>query len=206
MRPAIAICGLLVACAPKHLYPDGRGIEGQLEREIIALRESVSALEELAATCETGGRADPMYAELVQVLSGTDVTVEQKGVVTIVTLPDAHVFGSDAASIRAEARMTLDMVGTALNQRPTYTIVVEGHTADVAPNAQVARKYPDLWSLSYARADATKDVLVGEFQVAEDRFTLTARGPNAPIASNDTAAGQARNRRTVLYVYPPGVR
>lgn len=205
-RLALVVPLALAGCAPKHVYPDGRGIEGQLEREIIALRESVSKLEDEAATCTTGGRADPLYTELVQVLSGTDAQIEQKGIVTVITFPDAHLFGADAESIRAEARMTLDMVATALNGRPDYTIVVEGHTADVAPTPALAKKYPDLWTLSYARAQAVMKVLVKDFHVAPERFTLSARGPTAPLASNDTAAEQARNRRTCIYVYPPGAR
>jgi chemotaxis protein MotB len=197
----------LAGCpGPKHTYPDGTGLEAQLEREVQALQQTVRRLEAEAATCAEG-KADPVYAEVHQVLATIDeVDVGHNGPVTFVVLPDAHLFGSDAVSVRDEARMTLDLLATALKLHPEYEVVIEGHTADAHPNAAVARKYPDLWVLSYARAAAVMKVLVRDFGMSEDRFVLVARGPHSPMVANDTGAGQARNRRVVVYIYPPDTR
>lgn len=205
-RPALATLLLLAACPrPAYDYPDGRGIEGQLEREIVALQQRLRTLEDEARTCRDGTRTDAVYAELHQVLSGNDVELSHQGVVTIVSMPEAHLFGSDGASIRDEARVTLDLLATVLNKHGKHLVVVEGHTADVAPSAQLARRYPSLVDLSYSRAASIVRVLVDRFGVREERFTIAARGPHAPVASNDTPAGQALNRRIVVYIYPPGV-
>ena len=41
----------LAGCPPKVVYPDGSGINGQLEREVQALQQTVRMLEYEAATC-----------------------------------------------------------------------------------------------------------------------------------------------------------
>jgi outer membrane protein OmpA-like peptidoglycan-associated protein len=37
--------------------------------------------------------------------------------------------------------------------------------------------------------------------VASSRLSIEGRGPNNPVASNDTAEGRAMNRRVELYLY-----
>ena len=196
-----------VTCGPRYDYPDGRGIEGQLEREVVALQMTVRELQAEASNCgQLSGPADPVYNTLHQVLNGTEVAVEAKGPVTVVRYPGNHLFSYDSLSVREEASMTLDMVATALKQNPEYTVLLEGHTADLPPNAEVAARYPDQWTLSYARAVAVMAELVDRFGVEESRFTLAGRGAYDPIATNDTPAGQAQNRRVVIFIYPPGVQ
>ena len=202
MRFPTTVTALLAAaaCAPKHTYPDGSGLEGQLEREVIALHETISRLE--AESACNGGQTDALYADLNQILPGRQVELSAQGNATFVVLPDALVFGSDLLSIRDEARMTLDMLATALNRYPRYTLVVEGHTADQMPDAWLSTLYPTLWDLSFARASAIKNTLVDQFHVDEHRFTVAARADTVPLASNDTAAGQTRNRRVVITIRP----
>lgn len=205
-RVGLAPLVLLLGCPPKHEYPDGRGLQGQLEKEVVALQLSVERLEEEAASCRTGGgRPDQLYAELVQVLPN-DVQVAHEGRVTTILVPDAHLFGSDGLGLRAEARITLDMVATALQSHDGYTMLIESHTADVHYSPDVARQYPSLWDLSYVHARTVQLTFIREFKLDEERFALAARGPAVPLTSNDTTAGQNQNRRVVLYIFPPGVR
>lgn len=207
-RRAAAALGVLLCagCPPKHEYPDGRGLQGQLEKEVVALQLTVDRLEEEAANCRTGGgRPDALYAELVQVLPGS-VTITNEGRVTQIIVPDSHLFGSDGLQLRDEARITLDMLATALLSHDGYTMLIESHTADVHYSPQVARQYPSLWDLSYVHARTVQLTFIREFKLEEERFALAARGPAVPLTSNDTTAGQNQNRRVVLHIYPPGVR
>ncbi len=68
--PLVAL--LALGCAPRHSYPDGSGLEGQLEREVIALNARIRTLREQVANCGHDGAADPLYVELIQVFAGTD--------------------------------------------------------------------------------------------------------------------------------------
>jgi outer membrane protein OmpA-like peptidoglycan-associated protein len=42
--------------------------------------------------------------------------------------------------------------------------------------------------------------LVDECKIADERFVVAGYGPHRPLASNDSAANKARNRRVELVV------
>ncbi len=194
----------LAGCPAKHEYPDGGGLVGQLNREVRALQQTVRALEYEAATCrDAKAPPDPVYQELYQVLNGTEVQVDRRGRTTVVTFPADHLFGADELSLRQEARMTLDMMSTAINLNPGYRIEVAGHTDDRGVPMGVRDRFGDPFTFSAARARAVMATLTGSFGVDPSRFSVVGHGPNLPIASNDTDTGRRRNRRVVMTLHPP---
>lgn len=75
-----------------------------------------------------------------------------------------------------------------------YTILVEGHTADVGkPNGQL--------NLSIDRAIAVMTSLINQ-GIDESLFTYKAYGGTMPIASNATEEGRAQNRRVDITLRP----
>ncbi len=71
-----------------------------------------------------------------------------------------------------------------------YTILVEGHTADVGkPVGQL--------NLSIERTKTVMDALIDE-GLDKSLFTYKAYGGTMPIASNDTEEGRAQNRRVYI--------
>ncbi len=75
-----------------------------------------------------------------------------------------------------------------------YTILVEGHTADVnKPHGQL--------TLSIQRAQAIIDALISE-GVPKELFTYKGYGGTMPIADNSTAEGRAQNRRVEITAMP----
>ncbi|MBS8240477.1 autotransporter outer membrane beta-barrel domain-containing protein [Marinobacter lipolyticus] len=71
---------------------------------------------------------------------------------------------------------------------PETTVEIAGHS-DSTGDAEYNR------FLSQRRAEAVADRLTQSLGVAEDRVSATGYGESEPIASNDTAAGRAENRR-----------
>lgn len=67
-------------------------------------------------------------------------------------------------------------------------IVIEGHTDSVGDDAYNK-------DLSQRRAQAVLDALVQQYGLYNSTFTAKGFGEERPIASNDTAAGRAQNRR-----------
>lgn len=200
----IALALALAGCPPKHEYPDGGGLVGQLNREVQALQQANRALEYEAATCrDADAPPDSLYQELYQVLRGTEVEIAREGRTTVVTFPSAHLFGVDEFSLRQEARMTLDVMSTALRLHPDYTIDVEGHTDDFGVPASARKRFGDPFTYSAARAHAVVATLVDEFDLDPERFGVVGRGPNVPLDTNDTEAGRRHNRRVVMYIRPP---
>lgn len=75
-----------------------------------------------------------------------------------------------------------------------YTVLVEGHTADVGkPVGQL--------NLSIDRARTLMNALI-ERGIDESLFTYKAYGGTMPIASNDTEEGRAQNRRVDITLRP----
>jgi outer membrane protein OmpA-like peptidoglycan-associated protein len=82
----------------------------------------------------------------------------------------------------------LNQVASVLNDFPKMKISIEGHTDTVGGEAANMR-------LSQRRAEAVLDYLVSK-GISPDRLEANGFGPTKPIASNKTASGRAKNRRT----------
>lgn len=96
--------------------------------------------------------------------------------------------GSD--QLRADSKPTLNELVSALKAQPTWKITIEGHT-DSTGGAS------DNLTLSGRRAESVKAFLTAA-GIAADRMTTKGMGQDQPVASNDTAAGRAQNRRVEI--------
>ena len=74
---------------------------------------------------------------------------------------------------------------------PRNPVRLEGHTDS---NPIHTPRYRNNWELSAARSIAMLDVLSARFQIPADRFSVAGYADTAPVASNDTEEGRARNR------------
>jgi outer membrane protein OmpA-like peptidoglycan-associated protein len=101
-------------------------------------------------------------------------------------------FAFNSAELTPESQGTLDDVAAALTDHPSAKIRLESFTDSVGdPDSNM--------QLSTARSEAVKTELVQRGVPAESIDTA-GRGQEQPIASNDTAAGRAQNRRTEIVV------
>lgn len=100
-------------------------------------------------------------------------------------------FDTDQATIKPESRPTLQEISSLLKQEPNLTLHVVGHTDNVGTFAHNL-------DLSGRRADAVKAALTREFRIAAGRLTPKGVACLAPVASNTTEDGRAKNRRVEL--------
>lgn len=89
---------------------------------------------------------------------------------------------------------TLADVLKKINENDAYTILVEGHTADV--NKPVGQM-----NLSIARTQTIINELV-KHGLDRSIFSYRGYGGTQPIASNDTPEGRAQNRRVIITARP----
>jgi outer membrane protein OmpA-like peptidoglycan-associated protein len=102
-------------------------------------------------------------------------------------------FDTNQATLKAESYPILDEVGAILSKWPQLRIEIGGHT-----DSQGAETYNQ--GLSERRAKAVLDYLGSKFSIQTDQYMVKGYGESAPIASNDTPEGRARNRRVVFKV------
>jgi outer membrane protein OmpA-like peptidoglycan-associated protein len=101
------------------------------------------------------------------------------------------LFDFDSAAIKPESRPALDEIGKFLTENPAQNIYVIGHTDNVGGFDFNLR-------LSRARADAVVAALTRAYAIPPGRMVASGVGLQAPVASNGTEEGRAKNRRVEL--------
>ena len=155
---------------------------------------SLAAAEDLVALLD---------AALAAYLTPADysVTLEERGVV--VRLADHALFASGSAALDAAATDVLAVVAGVLADDVDNDIEIEGHTDD---RPTVASSFPSNWELSSARASTVLRYLLQTSDLVPQRLAAVGRADTVPLASNETAAGRAENRRTEVVVLFPGLQ
>ena len=97
------------------------------------------------------------------------------------------LFDFDKSTIKAGYEKLFDNAILVLESNPSLTAEIQGHT-----DSKGAESYNQ--SLSESRAAAVKQHLVNN-GISASRLTTVGFGESQPVASNDTEAGRAHNRR-----------
>lgn len=98
-------------------------------------------------------------------------------------------FNSD--TIRPVSEPVLKEIAQTMADRPNWKLTVTGHTDNIG-----GHKYN--LDLSQRRSAAVKKALVERYRVDPNRLSTSGDGDSAPIDTNDTLEGRARNRRVEL--------
>ena len=101
-------------------------------------------------------------------------------------------FASGSAILSESSVGTLDEVADTLRRYPEMRVQIQGHT-----DSQGNRDFNI--QLSQQRADAVRMYLLNK-GISSSRLSARGFGPDEPVASNETAAGRAQNRRVELVI------
>lgn len=141
-------------------------------------------------------KMEQQQAALEKATAGTGIDVQRTADNRIkMDIPSDAGFATNQATIQPRLVTVLNTVASTLKTNNTTVVYVVGHTDSSGTDAI---NYP----LSQNRADSTKNYLVGK-GVSSARITTEGKGSTQPVASNDTAAGKAQNRRVEVYVGQP---
>jgi outer membrane protein OmpA-like peptidoglycan-associated protein len=141
-----------------------------------------------------GAYQDRQEAALRQRMAGTGVDVVRNGDNITLNMPGAITFGFDSSQLQPQFRPVLDDLAMTLNEYNQTIVEVAGHTDSVGDAAYNQR-------LSEQRAATVAGYLAGR-GVMRDRMITIGAGETRPIASNDTEAGRAQNRRVEITLVP----
>ncbi|WP_223860851.1 OmpA family protein [Spirosoma validum] len=105
---------------------------------------------------------------------------------------DRLLFDTGKATLRPESQEQLTNIAAILKEYPNVHIKLGGYT-DNTGSAEVNKK------LSQERADSVMGELI-RLGIDKSRLEAEGYGPEYPVASNDTEAGRAENRRIAIRV------
>ncbi len=172
-----------------------------LSRELQKREARVYELESLIA--EQDKKVNEVREKLKQALfdfDGKGLTVEMRDGKVYVSLENSLLFPSASWTVESRGKQALEQLAQVLAQNPDLNVMVEGHTDADAFNGKTAVK--DNWDLSVMRATSIVKILTANKGVNPARITAAGRSEYVPIASNDTAEGKAKNRRTEIIITP----
>lgn len=130
-------------------------------------------------------------------LKDVDVKV-LKGVVYI-SLNDNMLYKSGSYEISPSAMDILSKIAKIINDYKDYDVLVEGNTDNVPISRTNIRNN---WDLSALRASSVVQALQDDFGINPSRLSAAGRGEYNPVATNETADGRAKNRRTQIIITP----
>ena len=159
----------------------------ELENLIAAKEASMKKLKETLSNALNG-------------FEGKGLTVEQKNGKVYVSMENKLLFNSGSYAVGSEGKKAVIEVGKVLGDNPEIAVLIEGHTDNDAFTA--SGPVADNWDLSTKRATAIVAILSENKNINKQNLTAAGRSEYAPLGSNATADGKAKNRRIEIILTP----
>ncbi|RRN80021.1 MULTISPECIES: OmpA family protein [Pseudoxanthomonas] len=141
-----------------------------------------------------GAYQDRQQAALRAKLQGTGVSVTRNGDNITLNMPGNVTFAFNSSNLDPQFYPVLSSVADVLKEYDKTVVEVAGHTDSIGSDEVNQR-------LSEQRASAVTQFLVAQ-GINSQRFITIGAGKRYPIASNDTEAGRAANRRVEITLVP----
>ncbi|MGB7406550.1 MAG: OmpA family protein [Pacificimonas sp.] len=168
----------------------GAIIGGSSNRTEVLVGTGIGAI----AGAGVGYYLDEQEKKLRERTAGTGIEVERQEGALLLNMPSQVTFGVDSAIINEEFRPALDEVAAVLQEYEKSFVDVYGHTDSTGGDAYNM-------TLSQRRAESVATYLSAN-GVQRPRIATQGFGETQPVASNDTEAGRAANRRVEIKVVP----
>ncbi|WP_353777222.1 OmpA family protein [Winogradskyella sp. 3972H.M.0a.05] len=172
-----------------------------LKKELESRSKRVAELESVIASKDAAmTKLKDAISKALTNFEGKGLTVEQRDGKVYVSMENKLLFQSGSWSVGSEGRQAVNQLGSVLAENPDIAILIEGHTDNVPykGNAQLSGN----WDLSTKRATAIVNILRDNKDINPENLTAAGRGEYAPVASNDTPEGRAKNRRIEVILTP----
>ncbi len=167
-----------------------------------ALQEQQQKLQQLQQLLDQQKQqAENLRKKMADALVGfkaSDLSITQKNGKVYVSLSEKLLFPSGSAVVNDSGKAALAKLAEVLNVNPDITVDIEGHTDSIP----IRGRYEDNWALSTARASSIVRILTKEYNVDPVRVIASGHSYYDPVASNSTAEGRAKNRRTEIILSP----
>jgi chemotaxis protein MotB len=129
----------------------------------------------------------------------SEVMMSMQGEGLVVSLKEMGFFNSGSAAIRPDSMDAIARLAEVLKERPE-NMRIEGHTDNIPIHTA---RFASNWELSTSRATELIQILITQYGLSPRRLSAAGYGEFHPIASNNTAAGRAQNRRLDVVILAP---
>ncbi len=173
----------------------------KLKKELDARSKRVNELETVIASKDAAmKKLKNAISKALLDFEGNGLTVEQRDGKVYVSMENKLLFKSGSWVVGEQGARAVRQLGTVLATNPEISVLIEGHTDNVkySGSGQVQSN----WDLSVKRATAVVAILRKNAAILPENLTAAGRGEFAPIASNTTATGKAKNRRIEVILTP----
>jgi chemotaxis protein MotB len=164
--------------------------------------DRVNELESIMAAKEAAmKKLKDALSKSLKAFEGKGLTVNQRDGKVYVSMENKLLFESGSWAVGSEGKKAVVLVASVLAQNPDISVLIEGHT-DNDKFAGAVGQIENNWDLSTKRATAIVNILSENKGVKKDNLTAAGRGEFAPLMSNDTPEGKAKNRRIEIILTP----
>jgi hypothetical protein len=184
---------LALACA--HHPTDDAALVAQLDNEVLALKERNESLWTELRKCDTPDVPLPIYQQLTQAFSGSEVTVSLVGLGVELDIPGPLLF--DAAldvRLSEHASRVTDLLVTALRSNPDPHVWIVSHLAATPLPGALVKRFGTAWELGGFQAAQFGNELLAA-GIDPDRITVATVGPA-------TEEGETATHHFVVVVGP----
>ena len=156
-----------------------------------ATKQSVDSLEQRVSALEDKTDENAALAQKAMETADKALKCCRKDYAVIMT--EEVYFDFNKFNVKESEMAAIERVAEKLKSDPDLICECKGNTDGVGSidyNIVLGQK----------RADAVRMVLIDKYNIAMGRVAVRTFGKDAPIASNDTEAGRAKNRRVTIDV------
>src|SRR5581483_4818092 len=193
---SLGVATLAGGCATKQYVREEAGrqtaavhtrvdtLQGQVEQQQTKLNEHEQKITEVSKTAQ----------EALQRAQEAGKLAEGKLLYETVLSDDQVKFGFNKDNLSDGAKKALDDFATPIvQQNQNVYIEIQGHTDSVGSDDYN-------YDLGLQRAEAVRRYLNMQHKIPLHRMSVISYGETAPVESNKTREGRAKNRRVVLVV------
>jgi chemotaxis protein MotB len=165
--------------------------------------QRVNDLESMIAAKEASmQQLKETLSKALNSFEGKGLSVYQKNGEVYVSMENKLLFQTGSWSVGTEGKKAIVEVGKVLAQNPEISVLIEGHTDNDKILGSIGGGIESNWDLSTKRATAIVTILSENKAIDKRNLTAAGRGEYAPLISNETAEGKAKNRRIEIILTP----
>ena len=175
----------------------------KLKKDLEASSKRLNELETMMAEKEASmKKLKETLSKALNAFEGKGLTIEQKNGKVYVSMENKLLFQTGSWAVGIEGKKAVVEVAKVLAQNPDISVLIEGHTDDDKILGNIGGGIENNWDLSTKRATAIVTILSENKGVKKENLTAAGRGEFAPLMSNDTPEGKAKNRRIEIILTP----